>query len=370
MANKKDNKKNNDKSKKSKSKKKRKVGRPKKRGRKKKYYKKKGKRKKKKSTSTRGFGSNVSYNRVRSLLWQNYKEDFTSYIEFISNDKDEQGNKIKGTSIVSKVYDQCKSVDCSDEDILSIYRQFKTQDKGDPAVLPDAYFDPRPYYELLTENLWDGMDERLWVYSPMLLPPPSIFLGILGEDRCIDKDNQIKDITDCDKDKGDRLVEGKKEYFTAFVNYCNQFQQSGIYEGSDEVPHVKFKGEGDEREPYWNEEEGRWEVEIVPCTPFGEVYDYGFDPDSTDQMIPDEDDLIEIKEKEDEEEEEQKVEKDTEKEIALEKEKQKTLAQAEKTAQAQAKLEEKKIIADITAQWRRGDITKKEMMELIKIIKE
>lgn len=350
-------------------KKKRKVGRPKKRGRKKKYYKPK---KKRKSTpqSRKGFGSNVSYNRVRSLLWANHKDDFTSYRDFISNKVDEDGKKIKGTSIVSQLYEQCKSLECSDEDILSIYRQFQTQDKGDPAILPSDYFVPRPYYELVTEDLWDGMDERLWVFSPMLLAPPPYFLGILGEDRCIDKDNNIKNTNDCDPEKGDKKVSGKKERFMPFVTYCNQFQQAGIYETSDEVPHIKFLGKTeDDLSPYWNEEMQRWEVQIVPCTPFGEIYDYDFNPDLITQDIPDEDELPIIQKPEDKPIYDVPTEA-TEQAIKLEQEKQKTLAQAEKTALAQAKLEEKKIIADITAQWMRGDITKKEMMELIKIIKD
>jgi hypothetical protein len=169
---------------KSKSNKKRKVGRPKKRGRKKKYYKPKKKRKAT-AQARKGFGSNVSYNRVRALLWREFKQDFESYRDFISNRTDEDGNKIKGTSIVSQVYNECKSVDCTDEDILIIYRQFKEQSKGEPPYpLPFDYFIAHPYWELHTENWWDGMDERIWVYSPMLLAPPSTFLGVLGEDRC------------------------------------------------------------------------------------------------------------------------------------------------------------------------------------------
>ena len=71
--------------------KKRKVGRPKKRGRKKVYYKAK---KKKTQNKQKGFSSNATYNRVRQVLWQNYKDDFVSYRAFISNQRDENGNPI------------------------------------------------------------------------------------------------------------------------------------------------------------------------------------------------------------------------------------------------------------------------------------
>ena len=76
--------------------KKRKRGRPKKRGRKKKYY--KPKRKTKKAQRRKGFGSNSLYNRVRVILWKNFKDDFANYTEFISNDVDANGNKIKGST--------------------------------------------------------------------------------------------------------------------------------------------------------------------------------------------------------------------------------------------------------------------------------
>lgn len=274
------------------TKKKRKVGRPKKRGRKKKYYK-PVKKRKNKVQSNKGFGSNVSYNRVRALLWRTHKEDFASYRDFISNNKDADGNKVKGSSIVSQVYLQCKTLECSDEDILLIYTQFKGQDKeGIPPELPADYFIERPYFQLATENLWDGMDERIWIFSPMLITPPSSFLGVLGEDRCIDSDNQIKDLNKCDIDKGDKFVNGKKELFLPFIRYCNQFQHQGIYETSEEVPHVKFMGiDEDNEKPYWNDSMNRWEIQIVPCNPFGDIEDYGFNPDSIDQTIPDEDDL-------------------------------------------------------------------------------
>ena len=91
--------------------KKRKVGRPKKRGRKKNYY---TPKKKSKKVATKGFSRNLTYNRVRSVLWTNVKEDFPSYRDFISNLTDEEGNKIKGSSIVSQVFAQCKSLDCVD----------------------------------------------------------------------------------------------------------------------------------------------------------------------------------------------------------------------------------------------------------------
>jgi hypothetical protein len=342
--------------------KKRPVGRPKKRGRKKNYY--KSRKKKNVAKSTQGFGGNMSYNRVRALLWNTHKDDFASYHDFISNEIGEDGKRIHGTSIVSKVYAECKSMECSDEDILAIYYQFKRQDKdGTPPIIPDSYYEPRPYFELVTSDLWDGLDDRLWVYSPMLLSSPDFFLGILGEDRCIDKDNQVKNTNKCDIEKGDKLVNGKKEGFTPFVRYCNKFQSLGIYKGSEEVPHIKFVGKTeDDLNPYWSDENNRWEIQIVPCTPFGDINSYDFDPDEVDADVPLE--PIELKPKKTVE-----PSKDIDNAIILEQEKRKTLEQQEKTALAQTKLEEKKAIADITAQWRKGEINTAQMERLISLIK-
>lgn len=357
-------------------KKKGKVGRPKKRGRKKKYYK-----KKKKSTvaqGRKGFGSNVSYNRVRSLLWKEHKDEFASYRDFISNKVGDDGKKIKGSSIVSKVYDECKSLDCSDEDILIIYRQSTEQSPDDDKpLLPSDYYEPRPYWHLLTEDLWDGMDERLWVEAPMLIVDPSSFLGVLGEDRCVGKNNQILPLSECEIRKdGERVnkdakrVSGKKNRFQPFVDYCNDLQAEATSEGlnmeSGQVPHVRFVGQNEDDETYWNPIDKQWEVELIICKPSGDRYDYDFDPSKSIQDI----DIDSIPEPEELVEKEDKVEdKEIDKEIELEKEKRKTSEQEEKTAKAVAKAETQKAVADITAQWRKGEITKKEMMELIKIIK-
>jgi len=277
-------KKDNDDFKPANSKKKRRVGRPKKRGRPKKKT-----NSKKKSTTTRGFGSNVSYNKVRSLLWSRHKNDFSSYRDFISNKLDSQGNKVKGSSIVSLVYNECKDIQCSDDDILQIYSGIKGQDKdaGVP-MIPESYFEPRPYWELITENFYDGLEETLWIVSPMLLSDPSYFLGILGWDRCINEKNEIVDMRLCNQD-GYKFVQGKKDRFKGFVDYCNQIQALSNYEiDSQNAPHFKFIGEAPNyNQAYWNDNEKRWEIEIVPCMEDGEIEDYGYIPSEDFELSDD-----------------------------------------------------------------------------------
>ena len=263
--------------------KKRKVGRPKKRGRKKRYY---TPKKKSNRVAKKGFSRNLTYNRVRAVLWSNFKDDFTSYRAFISNQTDEQGNKIKGTSIVSQVFAQCKSLDCLDSDIIEIYEQFRNQNPDDDIpILPDSYYDTHFYWELLTEDWWAGFDNRVWVVSPMLLSDPDNFLGILGSDKYVDKDGELIN-RKFDTKKGDYVIKGKAIRFNEFVNYCNSLQTEGIISGSSDVPNWRFVGkEDDEPSVYWNPFLKRWEVRIVICDSFGNIEDYGFVPNEPDLEI-------------------------------------------------------------------------------------
>jgi hypothetical protein len=268
--------------------KKKKVGRPKKRGRKKNYY---TPKKKSKKVAKKGFSKNLTYNRVRTVLWTNFRDDFPSYRAFISNQSDEQGNKIKGTSIVSQVFAQCKSLDCLDSDIIEIYNQFNNQNPQDEApILPPDYYDNHYYWELETEDWWSGFDSRIWVVSPMLLTDPDNFLGILGTDKYVDKNGELIN-RKFDPKKGDYIIRGKSQRFKEFINYCNSLQTQGLIGGSDDVPNWRFVGkEDDSEEVYWNPFTKRWEVRIVICDPFGTIEDYGFIPDEPDLEI--DEDLI------------------------------------------------------------------------------
>ena len=236
--------------------KKKKVGRPKKRGRKKSYY---VPKKKSKKGAKKGFSNNLTYNRVRSVLWLNFKDDFPSYRAFISNQVDEQGNKIKGTSIVSQVFTQCKSVDCLD------------------------------YWELETEDWWTGFDDRVWVVAPMLIQDPDNFLGILGSDRYVDANGQLLNRR-FDGRQGDYIINGKAVRFKEFINHCNQMQSQGLTDASGVVPNFRFTGESeeiDDTEVYWNPFTKRWEVKIVICEPNGDINDYDFDPKEPDAGFDD-----------------------------------------------------------------------------------
>jgi hypothetical protein len=269
-------------------KKKKKVGRPRKRGRK--PLKRKSSKSKVLSpnSSKKGFGSALTYNKVRKLLWDNYKQDFASYKDFISSKVDENGNKIKGTSISSLVYAECKSQDCLDSDVLNIYEQLN-QEKGEKPVLPSSFFiEPFYYWQLTSEDWWSSFPFEVWVYSPMLLKNPDSFLGYLGENRYVDEDGEEfgkKEYEDSLKKKDSkrkiRLIEGYKNRFKPFVDECNATQIK-FPDKDNYVAFWRFIGnEENPNEVYWSEERKRWEIEIIICDSFGNRNDYGYDPEDS-----------------------------------------------------------------------------------------
>jgi hypothetical protein len=357
--------------------KKRKVGRPKKRGRKKIYYQPK---KKSKKVAKKGFSKNVTYNRVRSILWTNFKDDFPSYRSFISNQKDEQGNPIKGTSIVSQVFAQCKDLDCLDSDIIEIYNQFKNQqpDEKDRPVLPNDYFDTHYYWTLLTEDWWSGFDSRIWVEAPMLLTDPDSFLGILGSDRYVDKDGELIN-RKFDSKKGDYIIGGKAQRFNEFVNHCNDLQTEGYISSSSNVPHWRFTGESeelDDTEVYWNPFKKRWEIKIVICEPTGDIESYDFDPREPDAEI-DEDLINSILNKPKETPTEQPIEEPEEPKDKLSKEeielKKKELEQEDKRIKIEEEKQERekeksKRKDKLLERYLEGKIDEDKFLEMLKLI--
>ena len=270
-------------------KKKKKVGRPKKRGRK--PLKKKSTKSKVLSpnSSKKGFGSALTYNKVRKLIWENHKEDFASYKDFISSKIDENGNKIKGSSITSLVYAECKTQDCLDSDVLNIYEQLN-QIRGEVPQLPQKHFkEPFYYWTLISEDWWSAFPFEVWVYSPMLLKNPDSFLGYLGENRYVDEQGEEfgkKEYEDSLKKKDSkrniRLIEGYKNRFQPFVDECNAIQVN--YPDKDNyVAYWRFIGtEENPNEVYWSEERKRWEIRIIICNSFGDEEDFGFSPEDGD----------------------------------------------------------------------------------------
>lgn len=362
----------NSKSDKDEKKKKKRVGRPKKRGRKKNYYKSK---KKDKVVSKKSSSSKTTYSRVRHVIWENHKDDFPNYRAFISNEVDENGIKIKGSSIVSQVYRECKSLECNDDDILAIYRTLRGQNPDDlPPQIPYDYYEPRGYWQIITEDFWNGMEERLWVVSSDLLIDPDFFLGVLGNDVYVNEDSEKISFEEFEKGKG-RLVQGKKWRFQEWVDWCNSLQLQHLVQGSDEVPHFRFAGVDDlTNECYWNNVTKRWEIRIISCTSFGESETFGYIPEEPDFINSE---LVEQAINQKTVTDETKTTTDAlDKELELKKaeadiERSKAQQEKEKTAQKQLELEEAKVkrqmaIIDLFAN---GKITEKKMDEMLKMLK-
>ena len=340
-------------------KKKKKVGRPKKRGRK------PLKRKSTKSkilspnSSKKGFGSALTYNKVRKLIWENHKQDFASYKDFISSKLDENGNKIKGSSITSRVYAECKTQDCLDSDVLNIYEQLN-QKRGEVPQLPQGHFkEPFYYWTLISEDWWSSFPFEVWVYSPMLLKNPDSFLGYLGENRFVDENDEEvskKEYEDYLKKKDPknkiRFIDGYKNRFQPFVDECNKIQVE--YPDKDNyVAYWRFIGTDENpNEVYWSEERNRWEIRIIICNSFGDEEDFGFSPEDGDGIdvdkLPTKDEIPTKLTEEDikkinDADAEIKLLEQREKTAKAEKE---TLEQKEKTAKAEKDIIEAKAKAE------------------------
>ncbi len=201
-----------------------------------------------------GFASN-NFNAIRALIWREYGLDYGSYFN------------PELLRISKLVYQKCKqfSIDegrgCSDKDILRIFDDILDQEKeGGRQPYPDIeenLFNPMPYYELTTVK-FETFPSYLYIYSPMIMPPPSIF----NVTQYYDKDGDMS--------------KGYKKYFREFITWCNHETQ--IRAGGSEVDtedieiFVKFL------KPEYNEEDKQWEAEIVICTASGEKFSFGFVP--------------------------------------------------------------------------------------------
>ena len=235
----------------------------------------------------------TSYNRVRKLLWDNFKDDFTSYREFISNIKDENGQPIKGTSIVSRVYNECKGVRCLDRDILLIYEQLARIDSVAPEFdIELTEYADNYYWMLMSEPSIYILPPNLWLTCPQCLIDPDFFLGVLGNDTILDKDGEPTSLRKFDAEKGDTLIYGKKQRFKPFVDYLNRmYAELGDDVETDQMARFRFVGQIDKKGnrlplAVWNEELNRWEVEIEITDENGDRTNYGFVPTPDGDYTP------------------------------------------------------------------------------------
>jgi len=354
-----------------KPKKKRRVGRPKKRGRPKKSYAKKKKKREQQAKVTKskqrskskagnqGFASNTDYNRVRKVLWEKFKFEYDSYLDFIRNEVDSNGNPIKGSNIVSRVYEECKDLQCTDNDIIRIYETVQEQAKDDGTpVLPQylfSHFDNFYWHLTLETRMWEGFDERVWVKSPMLLKDPDFFLGIHGSDRRVRQ-----------KDGTYKLIKGKWIRFRSVVNYLNRLLKHMKYD-SGRAPCFKFGSydeDGDFRPVVqWNDDLKRWEVELVLTDADGNINDFGYDPETEGKTQPIPDEIIE--EVTTEEEPEEAPEEQVEEEPEEEKEDAETIKARTEEIRTQTKA---RMIEVITKRFEDGKITLDEYLSAIERI--
>lgn len=194
-----------------------------------------------------GFSSN-NFNYIRSLIWREYGLDYISYFD------------PKFISIVKAVYNECKSAgsECTDREILLFYDDILQNPKRDyPYIDEDLYTTPIPYYQLLDVE-FSLFPAYLWIYSPMIIPPPSEFI-----------------ITDYVNNKEGSAEKGYRKYFKEFVDWANEAMrnQYGSEIDSEDIDiYIKFS------KPEFIESKHRWETEIIICTADGEPESFGFEP--------------------------------------------------------------------------------------------
>lgn len=336
--------------------KKRKVGRPKKRGRPRKrknkpkpkaegVFPKKRRYKKSKQSDkikNRGFATS-GYNRIRKLIWLNFKSDFTSYRQFISNTVDENGNSIHGTNVSSRIYAKCKSIDenCTDEQILNIYeleRKQKEEKYPKPMTMQITWETEFPFWSLHTDhNMFRFFDKRVWINAPMILREPFSFQAV----------NAFESIEEVNENGEIIIKHPVKDRFLDFIRHCNNVVAADPeLENDPYPPNVVFGYEGEQGEIIkdirWNEKTQRWETDLLIIGLDGGIYNWGYNPYDSESVIiedliltPDEKEKLskakedrKVKAKDDKEKEETtQTDKDIEK-VKAEKELQEAITRA------------------------------------------
>ncbi len=218
--------------------------------------KKSGKKVTKKAVKRDRFASN--YNAIRSLLWKEYKKEWTAqgktYREFIA----------KG-GVVSQTYQRCKTIEteryvgrdkkrhtrqaiisrCTPEEIRGIYGEVTGAYVPPPPRIPESLKEPRPFWGLDTEIDFSIIPNYVTIVSPMLMAAPAEF----------QPQQYVYENT-----------------FQGFVDWCNELYERGEWAGSDDAPMVRMG------EPYYDDHMNRWEIEVYSCDADGNRVNYGYIP--------------------------------------------------------------------------------------------
>ena len=194
-----------------------------------------------------GFSSN-NFNYIRSLIWREYGLDYVSYFD------------PKFIAIVRATYNECKAAgqECTDREILIFYDDILQNPNRDyPYIDEDLYTSPFPYFQLLDVK-FDVFPAYLWIFSPMIMPPPSEFI-----------------ITSYVNNKEGSADKGYRKYFKEFVDWANEAMRNtyGSEVDSEDVDiFIKFS------KPEFIESKQRWETEIIICDADGNPESFGFEP--------------------------------------------------------------------------------------------
>lgn len=200
-----------------------------------------------------GFSRN-NFNYIRSLIWQNYKGDFTSYFD---------PSLIR---VVKEIFNDCKAagITCSEKVIKEKYEQLKSDDKRPkPYILP-YFIEPKVYYEI-KDVPFPTLAPYLYVVSPMILSYPHEFRITDYYKKTLDSSG--RELLD---------IKGYDKYFADWVNWCNTSMRTehGNDYDSEEL-EICFKMTDAE----YNQDKKRWETYIYICTPSGRIDSFGYKPE-------------------------------------------------------------------------------------------
>lgn len=193
------------------------------------------------------------YIRIRSLIWKNRKDQYSSYFDPALLD------------ISRRVNDECKTagMDCDDNLILSFHDEWAEGGRQYPLPSLNPFLLRPQHYWIIKDVADFGIESaNVYFYSPMLIAPPSGF-------RSLDYASYI------DYDGTTRLSfeRGYRRYFKEWVDWVNSYYRENNIDDS-ELVEVYFMC----LQPVWDESRGYWIVEVVSCTSDGRIDNFGFTP--------------------------------------------------------------------------------------------
>lgn len=200
---------------------------------------------KSKAKAPKKYKYSYSYSRIRSFLWNTYRDDFANY---------KQTGYVT-TDIWFILNQEFPTHKFTLEDVERIYKQQFFQ-QGIPDFGSDWAIEQQ-YYHLVAEDLFATLPKNLWIVSPMIFGKGYDLRGGIHYTDDDDK-GQAKTYSYDDSCNGN---------IKRFVNYCNELCADISPEGKSDKINIFFKAKsnGKGEMVYKNIKQDRWEIELIIC---------------------------------------------------------------------------------------------------------